>query len=727
MIKRLNFAGYKGQRKSYEFKRLNLVTGKNGSGKTTIYEAIHIALTGKHPYLGETFAAIKKQCSSDTVEFGIDTNTVSINRTIAFGEQTKHEISIDGVKTKIKEAEKLIEDAIPSSIMRLDIGKFSKMNDVDRSVLLSELLGSSITTRPEIYEAIMDEFFLACPEADYVLKYGLKTNRESHDPTEFVNAMYEEFKAEKSPAIVEVINSFKDIVMDGQITVKASDALDVIYAGIKAVRDGKAQEKNYLQKTYVELGSTSDIDVVLENKKTLTNEINALVPRYDSLNAAVAVFSQPVPEGTEEEWVNKAAIHKKTMDDANREIEKIDNEIAAHARVVTELSKTKSEIAVYNESLRTRKEIESRVEEAKKLLLDTPNQAPESGDSDEYLNRVISEYRYIIVPSKGKCQTCGTEISDEVVSATKAQKSKAKKAAEKAEAELAVRRNNKKLLATKYAHEARVADAEAALAKHIKNSPQEPKMSLESVNSQMTDLQETLGSLAIRKGELSKAYANALTEDMECVANIEAIRSKRVKMEAYGDEYNVYPSVEAMMEESNTIKALILEKREELKKVETEIGIHEKAKEYAVRVNAVKSANQTASKLADAVRAYKNKVVQEKIYPVLVLVQKYYKKKGDEVAITPNSIGVWRDGVYVDNAAMSSGESLLLMSAVLVSIMEASGMSPKYLFVDAAEIDENNMGILMGVLEKSSMDTIIIAHHMPIAAGDDWNVIRLEG
>ena len=187
-----------------------------------------------------------------------------------FGEKTLHTVSINGIDTKIKEAEKEIEGSL-GGMMRLDISKFSKMNDLERGTLLSELLGSSKMERQEIARDVLDQYYRSYPESEFIIKYRMGAKLTSYDKSAFIAAMKDVIATDKNPAIISAIEICEEILRGDGGVVDAADALDEMYASIKRVRDAKAQEKNYSQKTFAEMTSRGrdigDVQAELEGVK----------------------------------------------------------------------------------------------------------------------------------------------------------------------------------------------------------------------------------------------------------------------------------------------------------------------------------------------------------------------------------------------------------------------------------------------------------------------------
>lgn len=79
-ITNIDYYGLKGQTHSRILTNLTLVTGENRSGKTTVREAIILAITGQHPTLGKTNQAIMKLANSSVLRVSATVGDQTVRR-----------------------------------------------------------------------------------------------------------------------------------------------------------------------------------------------------------------------------------------------------------------------------------------------------------------------------------------------------------------------------------------------------------------------------------------------------------------------------------------------------------------------------------------------------------------------------------------------------------------------------------------------------------------------
>jgi hypothetical protein len=95
-INRLFARGLKCGDFDHQLQAVNLIVGKNFSGKTTRLEAVQLALIGYVPELGKQNTATMGLCRNGSIEVGIETDQGNITRTWKKGKTIKAEISSTG-------------------------------------------------------------------------------------------------------------------------------------------------------------------------------------------------------------------------------------------------------------------------------------------------------------------------------------------------------------------------------------------------------------------------------------------------------------------------------------------------------------------------------------------------------------------------------------------------------------------------------------------------------
>lgn len=158
MITRLNVRNFKGCSESFEFDKINNIFGKNGSGKSTILEAIKIALTG---YTENGKLASKTyQLSSDKVmEISIESSDgQTLSRTFEkSGSGAKQTITLNGVS--VKESELKLPDSLNFSVESIHLSEFINMSGDKRTeYILSGLPAEIVNINPGDIDEKMNFF-----------------------------------------------------------------------------------------------------------------------------------------------------------------------------------------------------------------------------------------------------------------------------------------------------------------------------------------------------------------------------------------------------------------------------------------------------------------------------------------------------------------------------------------------------------------------------------------
>lgn len=141
------------KKKVFEFQNHELITMKNGSGKTSIFQAIIFAIWGKTP-VGFNFNSIRnddsKPCSIQ-IYFTLQGNQYFIDRT--FGGKNKSELYIDDVL--IAESVRTIEDYMNKILNYKIVSQLWTASLID-----SDMLRSDFFTKSLLEDALSEPLFL---------------------------------------------------------------------------------------------------------------------------------------------------------------------------------------------------------------------------------------------------------------------------------------------------------------------------------------------------------------------------------------------------------------------------------------------------------------------------------------------------------------------------------------------------------------------------------------
>jgi len=158
MIKRINFTNVKGTTRDLALGHMTLITGPQGSGKTSVIDALQLAVLGYHPELGRTAKGIYKLASAanDSLSVSIETTTGQ-NITRQWKPTGK---SIKAISTG---------EAPPFVVAALDGNAFINAGATARAALIRQLYPAAEDPREALTKAIQaaaPKVRLAWPTAD---------------------------------------------------------------------------------------------------------------------------------------------------------------------------------------------------------------------------------------------------------------------------------------------------------------------------------------------------------------------------------------------------------------------------------------------------------------------------------------------------------------------------------------------------------------------------------
>ncbi len=114
---------------------LYLVYGRNGSGKTSLFESVYTCLYNRRPNGQPASSVIKNGKKNSTIEllFVINGESYKFTRVIGFG--SKFIVETDNDKISGSETKQLVEDLIPKYVVNLSL-----LKDIDIKDILSKLI-----------------------------------------------------------------------------------------------------------------------------------------------------------------------------------------------------------------------------------------------------------------------------------------------------------------------------------------------------------------------------------------------------------------------------------------------------------------------------------------------------------------------------------------------------------------------------------------------------------
>lgn len=139
MIKKLELSSFRGQSVVYDFTSFNHICGRNGSGKSTIKEAVCFAFTGADS-LGKPVPLHFLGVGEDKLKVSATTSKVTLHRTLTRNKFSSLSYEKDGVKTSLNQTE--LEKMLCSPPLFLSVfspGAFMRFPAKIRHAILDEI------------------------------------------------------------------------------------------------------------------------------------------------------------------------------------------------------------------------------------------------------------------------------------------------------------------------------------------------------------------------------------------------------------------------------------------------------------------------------------------------------------------------------------------------------------------------------------------------------------
>ena len=138
---------------------LYLVSGRNGSGKTSLFESIYVCLYNRRPNGKPASNVIKKGKDFSEIELVLKVNDTLHTITRRIGKGSKFTIETeDGTKIKGNEAKKFIEEIIPQYVVRLSLLQDVDLKDIFTKIIDIEPLVESAHKKSSLVKQKINEY-----------------------------------------------------------------------------------------------------------------------------------------------------------------------------------------------------------------------------------------------------------------------------------------------------------------------------------------------------------------------------------------------------------------------------------------------------------------------------------------------------------------------------------------------------------------------------------------
>lgn len=723
MKARLSIQNIKGQTKSVDLEKVNVITGRNGAGKSTIMESMMIAIDGEHPTSGKTLAAICSIVSGDSgyveLELTDGDRGIAIRREfINTATKTSQKTFINGKETLQAQAQEKINEFMGGGKLRkISPYKFLLMSPKDRLATLAEIIPSRAsgsldgTVRRALY-AGSDEF---CGISRYSLEKPVD---------------------ELSDAEAEEV-------------ARKAKVVDAEY--FEAIDKYLVAPKNLTPIEYMELLLETNRADVNTTQSEITRMTKALQTQQDNLGTSIMD-------------VNIDAIDK-NIAEAERELRRRSDIAAANGAVA--IMKRRLEDAKKDLNY-TYKDVMGEKKRLNKILADTEDALGETGSASQYEGLIASLRDKINGAAKANVDVTGIRKQCEAIARSVSDaeggvhgiKDKERELADKltvlgaeekaAKANVAMIKGGECPLCKSAIDATTVKSKYAVEIKKLKDAANTISKEYELLSEKRQKEEKALNDLIAKQSELRllliETERSTMTEDDIRVANdtiaryvvaIDKVKARDKHLEASAELQKIQGKEELIKQiDAQIMSAMPSETvtEEELASMEADItALREKRNQATVakanmdviareqiEIDALTRRRSIAKKVGTILRAQK-----ETLYWFIAPISEHIKGNIGHTGVLANDVfGINRNGVTISDKALSGGEKIMFTASTLMSAASLSA-GTKIMEIEASELDLNNVKLLAEDAVKSQEDIVLILTHVSVPDIPGVNHIRL--
>jgi len=757
MIKRVEIQNVKSTAMgSYDTGKLNFLTGRNGVGKSTIMDAIAVAIEGKHPRNGSKLSDIMDMCPTNYLKVSVDVSKGEAFSTFAREFRSdkgknSQKIYVNSRKVKQFEGEQKIDNWFGKFLPRVNIHKFIEMSSKDKGKFLFSLFGDKLgaLTTEDISHQIL--YSVIKDEEDFqgVLKFELKKTEEQlteAESTKLFNETVNKLQARpwayKHYGIVKGAIDSVDRKQDVQSYI--NEVVDTIRRAANNAHKIILNTEGAVKKLNMKVDSDMNVNVV-KNKidkesRTLTSMEKKTTDYAKSKQSYdMAVLAQSAAKKVIDETIPKTAI------DVENEIKNIDQSIL----------NLNAELKLTQKILQDRK-LNKLIEDAELRLIEYPiydnGLASEDiihvNNCDDVVAKIakldgkikwaknraaILRERIRSSNSRSKeldhndiCPLCHGNIDKDMV-AKLAQSTKDDNAELRTvNGKLATQITDRKELLKKQALLYRkITEIESLLGKSLRDKKKDLLFLKEN---KVVDALLIPRDIKIIVDEISANNYKKAT----LVVKSQTITTNNEKIVAYNKVILPKCLIDPEIDETEitSVKKKLVELQASLVEASENEGLSkaiedftEEIGDYTIQWQYIKKATETAEAvkitLIDSMLGQVNEIANKILGPIL---------DDAEAILTPEFCGIRSKDVNKDVSVLSGGEAVLFSSAILAALMLESKVEEKILMLEAGELDNENLILLLKSLVSVDIDNVFIAT-FPRGIEDqipcEWNIIDL--
>lgn len=730
MQAKLSIKNIKGQTKTIELDQINLITGKNGTGKSAILESLIVALDGEHPTAGKTLGAVCSMISGDVGEIELDATRgdahINILRIFKCAHGNSQKIYINGREEQQATARSMIDEFLGgASARKISPYKFINLSPKERLTVLAEMLpGDKLL---DIQQITQRTLYSGSEEVLGISRYTKGTSVAELSDEEFVEVVQKARLVDAQYLDLAdryiVVNQYGDAAAYAEALItKNKEDVNEVQSEVNRIGKSLQSHQDTLGDISLQDGPRLESLEVLHIQRSETDQKIADIERdlaktahavstISNIEDGIKKIRQAHPDLDAEirrtkkgiAALNKACCVDENFDHhaAHMEISQLTQKIAASKSAAAGLPSIIKDREVAEEQLVKYKDVSTRLgDEAKKLSAELSGLEELSSQAQSHIDMLGED---------DACPLCGSEINvKKLIKSLAETKDSLDSKIDRKRSELSN--------ASKSALEASREEKSIALLikdydKAIENSNKlifpdsEILASQKRIDALNGMLEEHRKHLALQGLESDLATLVARKENIQ---SLMAQAKKIISTPTYSDG-----DLEACQKERDRIDEMI---------------------EKAIQIDAIKklaAAEQIALEDLKTKRSMLKKIggllleVKKESYWFIDEVAKIVESvMGEEGVINNSMFGVTKDGVQIQDKVLSGGERLLFIASVLLGFAHLSDPgTAKIIEIEGSELDGNNLEKLVSLIKKyPEVDMAIITSHINLEVADINNI-----
>lgn len=697
MLKNVNFKNFRNKNGVQELSGFDCFIGPNGTGKSSVVDAIQLAITGKINSFSQPKDIINN-ANGDSFSVGLETSEGFV-----VSREYKKKIR----KTKDKDTEEEIKNTVFSQ--KIDISTTTKNTNAEKEMIIEEKLG----VVPMAFDFSSFSGLNSSGRKDYLSSYlNQESTFQKKDMFDYLEKVLEKEKMDKK----SFYNSFEPLYKKAEekdILGKAKEITQIAKENISYLKKEENRLKMSVEKMTEQM---TEFDVNGSDLKLEKEKVNKLTEDLISLEKKKVVIESN---------------NKKILDN-NKKFEAIKKEIE-------EIKNLKEEdISLIQKEL---KDIEDNLEKVikyQKIVSENVNSLSKRYKDDE---EDVNKLRLL----SNNIREEGTKLRVELDTSIKLlQEVENTKGCCKINASIPCNADFSKWISAKkkdIEKQKVILNKKVEEFKSINNALIQKEKEFKEISSQREHYIAKQSAGAIKNNELSNKKIELSTK-LEKNKNFSSLKEEKLK--AKEKELSLLNN-DTKIEETEDLQSKILELK---KNIEESKNLISKKEQIKVLQTQIKSLNSEYDTTKDKLNFYKfvslymgTKGLQAEILKKLVepfveeinsnlsllgFNNKFFIKTLDDNEKEIFDFGV--DNIFFDN--LSKGQQLMLATAIVTSFVGNSNQPIKYICIDNLnELDYINIkNILNGlklIKEKYSIDNIILSGCVEISEEDGYKVWNL--